>query len=118
MIRPPPRSTLFPYTTLFRSRRLDALLEEDPADLYENAPCGYLSTTPDGTIVKVNRTMCLWTGRTAEELVGARFPDLLSIGGRVFHETHYPPPLPVQGAGRRDAGGVVRRGGAGPPRPL
>src|SRR4051812_49512675 len=23
MIRPPPKSTLFPYTTLFRSRRLD-----------------------------------------------------------------------------------------------
>jgi PAS domain S-box-containing protein len=66
-------------------RHLDALLDEDPADLYENAPCGYLSTTPDGTIVKVNRTMCLWTGRTADELIGARFPDLLSIGGRVFH---------------------------------
>src|SRR3712207_6873860 len=26
MIRRPPRSTLFPYTTLFRSRRLDLLL--------------------------------------------------------------------------------------------
>src|SRR5690348_17713005 len=26
MIRPPPRSTLFPYTTLFRSGRLEALL--------------------------------------------------------------------------------------------
>src|SRR5437764_10667977 len=25
MIRPPPRSTLFPYTTLFRSRRVTAL---------------------------------------------------------------------------------------------
>src|SRR5947207_3904825 len=24
MLRPPPRSTLFPYTTLFRSRHLDA----------------------------------------------------------------------------------------------
>src|SRR2546422_7560892 len=27
MIRRPPRSTLFPYTTLFRSRRLDERLE-------------------------------------------------------------------------------------------
>src|SRR2546426_2783049 len=26
MIRRPPRSTLFPYTTLFRSRRLEAML--------------------------------------------------------------------------------------------
>ncbi len=93
-------------------RRLDALLEEDPADLYENAPCGYLSTRPDGTIVKVNRTMCLWTGRTAEDLIGARFPDLLSIGGRIFHETHYAPLLRMQGAVREIAVDVVRVDGS------
>src|SRR2546427_3978083 len=29
MIRRPPRSTLFPYTTLFRSKRAAAILEED-----------------------------------------------------------------------------------------
>ncbi len=29
----------------------------DAEDLYENAPCGYLSTRPDGTIVKVNQTL-------------------------------------------------------------
>jgi PAS domain S-box-containing protein len=96
-------------------RRLDALLEDDPADLYENAPCGYLSTTPDGTIVKVNRTMCLWTGRTAEDLVGARFPDLLSIGGRIFHETHYAPLLRMQGAVREIAVDVVRVDGTALP---
>jgi PAS domain S-box-containing protein len=96
-------------------RRLDALLEEDPADLYENAPCGYLSTTPDGTIVKVNRTMCLWTGRTADELIGARFPDLLSIGGRIFHETHYAPLLRMQGAVREIAVDVVRVDGSALP---
>src|SRR5947209_12294022 len=39
MIRRPPRSTLFPYTTLFRSRRPDpgdwlaGLLQEDDVDL-------------------------------------------------------------------------------------
>src|SRR2546429_6549347 len=31
MIRRPPRSTLFPYTTLFRSPSLGALAEERPA---------------------------------------------------------------------------------------
>src|SRR5207253_5612462 len=30
MIRPPPRSTLFPYTTLFRSRDRDAADADDP----------------------------------------------------------------------------------------
>src|SRR3712207_7604039 len=36
MIRRPPRSTLFPYTTLFRSRR-ERLRGERPAILYETA---------------------------------------------------------------------------------
>src|SRR3989475_5747793 len=30
MIRRPPRSTLFPYTTLFRSQELERLLRQDP----------------------------------------------------------------------------------------
>src|SRR5438034_4014727 len=30
MIRPPPRSTLFPYTTLFRSVLAEGLLQADP----------------------------------------------------------------------------------------
>src|SRR5438445_10219692 len=31
MIRPPPRSTLFPYTTLFRSQELEGCLLQHPA---------------------------------------------------------------------------------------
>src|SRR3712207_9549780 len=43
MIRRPPRSTLFPYTTLFRSApatiaRLREVIGEPPADLDERAP--------------------------------------------------------------------------------
>ena len=37
-------------------------------DLYENAPCGYLSAAPDGTIVRVNATFLRWTGFTREDL--------------------------------------------------
>jgi serine/threonine-protein kinase RsbW len=92
--------------------RLDRLLEEDPADLYENAPMGYLSTLPDGRIVKVNRTFCVWTGRPAEEVVGSRFQDLLSVGGRVFHETHLRPLLRMQGVVREIALDVVRIDGS------
>src|SRR2546422_5768548 len=33
MIRRPPRSTLFPYTTLFRSKRLGARIVHPPADM-------------------------------------------------------------------------------------
>jgi PAS domain S-box-containing protein len=91
---------------------LSQLLEDDPADLYENAPCGYLSTLPDGSIVKVNRTFCSWTGRPADELLGSRFQDLLAIGGRVFHETHMAPLLRMQGAVREIALEVLRVDGS------
>ena len=92
--------------------QLGRLLEEDPADLYENAPMGYLSTLPDGRIVKVNRTFCAWTGRSAVDLIGTRFQDLLSVGGRVFHETHLAPLLRMQGAVREIALDVVRVDGS------
>ncbi|TQN42034.1 serine/threonine-protein kinase RsbW [Blastococcus colisei] len=92
--------------------QLGRLLEEDPADLYENAPMGYLSTLPDGRIVKVNRTFCAWTGRRSGELIGSRFQDLLSVGGRVFHETHLAPLLRMQGAVREIALDVVRVDGS------
>ncbi len=91
---------------------LARLLEEDPADLYENAPCGYLSMVPDGRVVKVNRTFCAWTGRAAGEVLGRRLPDLLSAGGRVFFETHLAPLLRLQGAVREVALDVVRADGS------
>jgi len=92
--------------------QLGRLLEDDPADLYENAPMGYLSALPDGRIVKVNRTFGAWTGRSSEEMLGVRFQDLLTIGGRVFHETHVLPLLRMQGAVREIALDVVRVDGS------
>ncbi|MFP8962079.1 SpoIIE family protein phosphatase [Streptomyces nanhaiensis] len=77
---------------------LEADLEDDPEDLYENTPCGQLSTLPDGRIVKVNATLLDWLGYRREELVGRRtFSDLLTVGGRIYHETHLAPLLRMQG---------------------
>ena len=74
------------------------LLEESAEDLYENAPCGYLSTLPDGTIVKVNQTFLTWTGYRREDLLAARrFHDLLTVAGKIFYETHLAPLLRMQG---------------------
>ncbi len=75
-----------------------ALLEDSAEDLYENAPCGYLSTLMDGRIAKVNGTLLKWLGHRREDLVGRRhFSDLLTIGGRLYHETHFAPLLRMQG---------------------
>ncbi|NZD60297.1 PAS domain-containing sensor histidine kinase [Rhizobium sp. WYCCWR 11290] len=70
---------------------------EDLEDLYENAPCGYLSLQPDGRIVKVNRTLSTWIGIPADQLLGKRLHDLLNTSGRIFYETHFAPLLRMQG---------------------
>ncbi|MGY1773019.1 SpoIIE family protein phosphatase [Blastococcus sp. SYSU D00813] len=90
---------------------LTRLLEDDPADLYENAPCGYLSTLPDGRIVKVNGTFAHWCGRSPGELLDDSFPDLLTVGARVFYETHVLPLLRMQGAVREVALDLALPGG-------
>lgn len=83
---------------------LAALLEESAEDLYEHAPCGYLSTTLDGRIVKINQTLLDWLGRTRSDVVGLlRFAELLTVGGRLYHETHFAPLLRMQG----ELGGVA-----------
>lgn len=69
----------------------------DLQDLYENAPCGYLSLGPDGRIAGVNATLCNWLGRTSEELIGKRSRDLLNVAGSIFYETHFAPLLRMQG---------------------
>jgi sigma-B regulation protein RsbU (phosphoserine phosphatase) len=76
-----------------------ALLEDDVDDLYENAPCGYLSTLLDGKIAKANTTLLTWLGYRREELVGRmRFTDLLTVGGKLYHETHFAPLLSMRGS--------------------
>ena len=89
--------------------RIAGLLHEDAEDLYEHAPCGYLSIVPDGIIAKVNETFLQWTGFARHEVVGCRrFIDLLTVGGRVFYETHFQPLLRMQGFVREIAFEVVR----------
>jgi phosphoserine phosphatase RsbU/P len=94
-----------------REQFYDALLEDDPGLLYERAPCGYLSTTADGRIVKVNQTFLTWTGFDRQDLLDRSFVDLLTPGGRLYHETHYAPMLRLQGMVREIALDIVRSDG-------
>jgi sigma-B regulation protein RsbU (phosphoserine phosphatase) len=82
----------------------EALLDDDAQALYERAPCGYLSTTPDGTIIKANQTFLTLTGYPREAVVGRkRFAEMLTAGGRLYHETHFAPMLRMQGSAREIA---------------
>ncbi len=90
-----------------------ALLEDDAEELYENAPCAYLSAHPDGTIVKVNGTFLAWTGYDRADLVGRRrLQELLAPGDRIFYETHLAPMLHMQGRVREIAVQLVCSSGA------
>jgi PAS domain-containing protein len=65
-------------------------VEESAEELYDMAPCGYLSTAPNGRIIRVNQTFAEWTDYHPEELIGRkRFLDLLTVGGKVFYDTHF-----------------------------
>ena len=92
--------------------RLDDALEESAEDLYEHAPCAYLSTYPDGTILRVNGTFLDWTGTTRDALLAnVRFASLLTIGSRIYYETHVAPLLRMQGAAGELALELVRADG-------
>jgi PAS domain S-box-containing protein len=73
------------------------LLRESLEDLYEDAPCGYIFTLPDGTIARVNETFVTWTGYARDDLAAIRFQDLLTVPGRIFYENQYAPLLRMQG---------------------
>jgi sigma-B regulation protein RsbU (phosphoserine phosphatase) len=66
-------------------------------DAFDNAPCGYLITTPEGAIRAVNATMASWLGRERETLIGTPFAQLLTGGGRIHYETHFAPMLLASG---------------------
>jgi len=91
---------------------IEALFDESAEDLYEHAPCGYLSLLPDGIVGKVNATFLEWTGYSSADLVGkARFLDLLTVGGRIYYETHFQPLLSMQRQVREVAFDLMRRSG-------
>lgn len=84
---------------------------DDLEDLFENAPCGYLSTDKDGRIGRVNQTFANWTGYPAAALIGRRFTDLLPVVGKIFYETHFSPMLLMQGRFTEVALDILRADG-------
>ena len=83
-------------------------LVESAEELYEHAPCGLLATAPDGTILRVNQTFLEWIGARSDTLIGTRFQSRLTIGSRIYYETHYAPLLRMQGFISEIALDVVR----------
>lgn len=72
-------------------------LQEDFEDFFENSLCGYLTTNTKGEILRGNSRVAGWLGYSPEDLKGIRFFELLTIGGKIYCETHLLPLLRMQG---------------------
>ncbi|AZE88979.1 PAS domain-containing sensor histidine kinase [Pseudomonas orientalis] len=69
-----------------------------PAEsLFDNAACALAVTRQDGTIVQANQRLSDWLGLGSTQLIGQRFQDLLTMGGRIFYQTHLAPMLRMHG---------------------
>ncbi|MGV8880447.1 MAG: PAS domain-containing sensor histidine kinase [Sphingobacteriaceae bacterium] len=70
----------------------------DPEALYQQAPCGYFSFIPDGTIIKINETLLKWSGLRRDKVeYQMKFSDLTSQGGKIYYELFYLPAIQMQG---------------------
>jgi len=67
-------------------------------ELFDGAPCGLVVTDEDGTILRSNRIFSIWMGISQEALGQLRFQDLLTMGGKIFHQTHWAPLMRMQGS--------------------
>ncbi len=73
-------------------------LLEDAEELYNNAPVGYLSFLPDGTIIRINKRLLSWLDLRIEEVLNRlKFSDLFTIGGKIYYQNHVFPLLMMQG---------------------
>lgn len=92
---------------------LHKLPQESAEELYENAPCGYISFLPDGTIFRINDTLLhLLEYKEKEEIVQVkRLQDLFRIGGRIYFETHFFPLIKMQGFAKEINFDLIRKDG-------
>jgi PAS domain S-box-containing protein len=66
-------------------------------DLLDKAPCGFLAFADDGTIQLINSTLLELLGYTHDAFVGRRLESILTVGGRIFYQTHFFPLLKLHG---------------------
>lgn len=73
------------------------LTAQEALALHEQAPCGYIATTPDGTLLRVNKTFAAWLGFSKAELVAKSLRDLLTASSQLLYDTYYISRLQMEG---------------------
>lgn len=93
-----------------RNKLLTKLI--DAEELYHNAPCGYVSLSADGEIIKINRTLLTWLGFGEHELIGQPFKTLLSKGGQMHFEMFFMPLVVMNNEVKELSYEVMRKDGS------
>ena len=87
------------------------LLPAEVQAALDQAACGLLRTDHRGRVLRVNRTFCEWVGYERPELLGRKLQDLLTMGGKIFHQTHLAPLMQIQGSASEVKLEFVRKDG-------
>ncbi len=66
------------------------------AEAWDRAPVALLRLDHDGTVLVTNRTLLRWLDLPEDDVVGRRLSQLLTVGGRIYWETHLGPLLRMQ----------------------
>jgi PAS domain S-box-containing protein len=84
----------------------------DAETLYQQAPCGYLSFYPDGTIIRVNQTLLRLLQYEEDELVDVKkFPQLISKGGNIHYEMIFRPLVTMNGSVKELSYEILKKDG-------
>jgi len=79
-------------------QRADPVTASPASDLalLDDAPCGFVAFADDGTIRLVNTTLLEMLGVKRDAIVGQHVQTLMSVGSRIFYQTHLFPLLRMQ----------------------
>jgi len=72
-------------------------MQENFEDFFAHSLSGHVITDAEGKILRINKRLADWLGCDPSAAAGQRFSDLLTIGGKIYYETHLWPLLRMQG---------------------
>ena len=75
------------------------MTQESPLDeRLDSAPCGFLAFADDGAVTAINRSLLEMLGYRRDELIGRHVEGILTVGSRIFYQTHWFPLLRLHGS--------------------
>ena len=71
--------------------------QENFEDFFAHSLSGHVIADAEGKILRINQRLADWLGCEVSAAAGQRFSDLLTVGGKIYYETHLWPLLRMQG---------------------